>query len=119
MIVSVIMAGGKGARLWPHSRTLLLKQFIHFSNLQGSLFQNTLIRLAAFVRISHHSSLYHLVQSLFSLPLFSASLSITSSVFCLLVLSLHCVSPTTYVLAIHTEHLAVAKYLVLLHLHSL
>jgi mannose-1-phosphate guanylyltransferase/mannose-6-phosphate isomerase len=39
------MAGGKGSRLWPHSRTLLPKQFINFPNHQGSLFQNTLARL--------------------------------------------------------------------------
>ena len=45
MIVPVVLAGGVGSRLWPLSRALLPKQFIHFPGQQGSLFQNTLSRL--------------------------------------------------------------------------
>lgn len=45
MIVPVVLAGGVGSRLWPLSRALLPKQFIHFPRQQGSLFQNTLSRL--------------------------------------------------------------------------
>ena len=48
-IVPVILSGGSGSRLWPVSRTVHPKQFIHGlvaneGNL--SLFQLTLIRLA-------------------------------------------------------------------------
>ncbi|MBL4820811.1 MAG: mannose-1-phosphate guanylyltransferase/mannose-6-phosphate isomerase [Gammaproteobacteria bacterium] len=46
MIVPVILAGGVGSRLWPQSRALLPKQFIDFPQQGGSLFQNTLSRLA-------------------------------------------------------------------------
>ncbi|MFM1896476.1 MAG: hypothetical protein RLZZ385_1550 [Pseudomonadota bacterium] len=46
MLVPVILAGGIGSRLWPVSRALLPKQFIQFPQQQGSLFQNTLARLA-------------------------------------------------------------------------
>jgi len=46
MIVPVILAGGVGSRLWPVSRSMLPKQFINFPDMQGSLFQNTLTRLA-------------------------------------------------------------------------
>ena len=52
MIVPVIMAGGKGARLWPHSRTLLPKQFIRFPHHEGSLFQNTLARLEGLEKLA-------------------------------------------------------------------
>lgn len=45
MIIPVILAGGVGSRLWPHSRALLPKQFIRFPGQDRSLFQNTLGRL--------------------------------------------------------------------------
>ncbi|WP_205927111.1 mannose-1-phosphate guanylyltransferase/mannose-6-phosphate isomerase [Rhizobium sp. P32RR-XVIII] len=44
-IVPVIMAGGKGTRLWPLSRSSAPKQFIRFIGDQ-TLFQDTLARLA-------------------------------------------------------------------------
>ena len=44
-IVPVIMAGGKGTRLWPLSRASAPKQFIQFIG-DRTLFQNTLARVA-------------------------------------------------------------------------
>jgi len=44
-IVPVIMAGGKGTRLWPLSRATAPKQFIQFVGDQ-TLFQNTLARVS-------------------------------------------------------------------------
>ncbi|MFS8050896.1 mannose-1-phosphate guanylyltransferase/mannose-6-phosphate isomerase [Rhizobium sp. BR 314] len=44
-IVPVIMAGGKGTRLWPLSRASAPKQFIQFIG-DSTLFQNTLKRVA-------------------------------------------------------------------------
>ncbi|MDD9897316.1 MAG: mannose-1-phosphate guanylyltransferase/mannose-6-phosphate isomerase [Gammaproteobacteria bacterium] len=45
MLLPVVIAGGIGSRLWPLSRALLPKQFIHFPQHDGSLFQNTLRRV--------------------------------------------------------------------------
>lgn len=45
MLLPVVIAGGIGSRLWPVSRALLPKQFIHFPQQDGSLFQNTLLRV--------------------------------------------------------------------------
>ena len=44
-IVPVIMAGGKGTRLWPLSRATAPKQFIQFIG-DKTLFQNTLLRVS-------------------------------------------------------------------------
>ncbi|PZU82671.1 MAG: mannose-1-phosphate guanylyltransferase/mannose-6-phosphate isomerase [Shinella sp.] len=44
-IVPVIMAGGKGTRLWPLSRAAAAKQFIRFVG-DKTLFQGTLLRVA-------------------------------------------------------------------------
>src|SRR6201991_5369247 len=44
-IVPVIMAGGKGPRLWPLSRASAPKQFIQFIG-DTTLFQNTLTRVS-------------------------------------------------------------------------
>ena len=44
-IVPVIMAGGKGTRLWPLSRATAPKQFIQFVG-DKTLFQETLVRVA-------------------------------------------------------------------------
>src|SRR5262249_60414086 len=44
-IVPVIMAGGKGTRLWPLSRSAAPKQFIQFIG-DSTLFQSTLTRVA-------------------------------------------------------------------------
>ena len=44
-IVPVILAGGKGTRLWPLSRAAAPKQFIKFIG-DKTLFQNTLERVA-------------------------------------------------------------------------
>ena len=44
-IIPVIMAGGKGTRLWPLSRSSAPKQFIQFVGDQ-TLFQATLARVA-------------------------------------------------------------------------
>ena len=45
MLLPVVLAGGIGSRLWPVSRALLPKQFIHLPQYEGSLFQNTLRHL--------------------------------------------------------------------------
>lgn len=45
-IVPVVLAGGQGTRLWPVSRAARPKQFLEFGG-KGSLFQQTLQRLAA------------------------------------------------------------------------
>ena len=52
MFLPVVIAGGIGSRLWPVSRALLPKQFIHFPQYQGSLFQNTLRRVEGIADIS-------------------------------------------------------------------
>ena len=44
-IVPVIMAGGKGTRLWPLSRASAPKQFLEFLG-ETTLFQKTLARVA-------------------------------------------------------------------------
>ena len=44
-IVPVIMAGGKGTRLWPLSRATAPKQFIQFVG-DKTLFQETLVRVS-------------------------------------------------------------------------
>ncbi len=44
MIVPVILSGGSGTRLWPHSRTLFPKQFLNLLN-NTTLFQDTILRL--------------------------------------------------------------------------
>ncbi|ABR63588.1 mannose-1-phosphate guanylyltransferase/mannose-6-phosphate isomerase [Sinorhizobium medicae] len=44
-IVPVIMAGGKGTRLWPLSRSAAPKQFMQFVN-DYTLFQSTLLRVS-------------------------------------------------------------------------
>lgn len=44
-VVPVIMAGGKGTRLWPLSRSSAPKQFIQFTGDQ-TLFQSTLLRVS-------------------------------------------------------------------------
>jgi mannose-1-phosphate guanylyltransferase len=44
-IVPVIMAGGKGTRLWPLSRASAPKQFLEFLG-EATLFQKTLARVA-------------------------------------------------------------------------
>ncbi|MDP8259962.1 MAG: mannose-1-phosphate guanylyltransferase/mannose-6-phosphate isomerase [Candidatus Gygaella obscura] len=48
---ALVLAGGKGARLWPLSRANYPKQFIDFINEQ-SLFQLTIIRLLSFFKAS-------------------------------------------------------------------
>jgi mannose-1-phosphate guanylyltransferase / mannose-6-phosphate isomerase len=45
MIVPVILSGGSGTRLWPLSRAMYPKQFLHFFNGDGSLLGNTLARI--------------------------------------------------------------------------
>ena len=44
MILPVIMAGGTGSRLWPMSRELYPKQFLHLHGEQ-SMLQETVSRL--------------------------------------------------------------------------
>ncbi len=46
-ITPIILAGGKGTRLWPESRTATPKQFIKLTN-NFSLLQNTILRLNNF-----------------------------------------------------------------------
>jgi mannose-1-phosphate guanylyltransferase len=45
MIQPVIMAGGKGSRLWPMSRQLYAKQFLSFTDDSFSMLQMTIARL--------------------------------------------------------------------------
>ncbi|NJF25491.1 mannose-1-phosphate guanylyltransferase/mannose-6-phosphate isomerase [Thermococcus sp. Bubb.Bath] len=44
---SIVLAGGKGTRLWPLSRELMPKQFVHFLD-EKSLFQHTVERALLF-----------------------------------------------------------------------
>lgn len=46
-ITPVIMAGGSGTRLWPLSRALFPKQFLHLGADSHTLLQSTLLRLQA------------------------------------------------------------------------
>lgn len=50
-ITAVIMAGGKGERFWPKSRTHLPKQFLNISG-QESMIQQTIARLEKLIDIS-------------------------------------------------------------------
>lgn len=52
MIAAVIMAGGKGERFWPKSRTHLPKQFLQLSGHQ-SMIQNTVSRLEKLTDITN------------------------------------------------------------------
>jgi mannose-1-phosphate guanylyltransferase len=45
MIIPVILSGGSGTRLWPLSRRLHPKQFLHLIDKENTVFQNTLLRL--------------------------------------------------------------------------
>lgn len=45
-LIPVIMAGGTGSRLWPLSRELYPKQFLHLTE-DNSLLQTTLLRLSS------------------------------------------------------------------------
>ena len=45
MIIPVILSGGSGTRLWPLSRKLHPKQFLHLTDNERTVFQNTLLRL--------------------------------------------------------------------------
>ena len=49
----VILAGGKGRRLWPSSRTDRPKQFIDFFGTGRSLLQQTFDRMARFIPLEH------------------------------------------------------------------
>ena len=51
-ITAVIMAGGKGERFWPKSRTNLPKQFLNISG-SKSMIQQTISRLEKLIDISH------------------------------------------------------------------
>ena len=51
-IVSVVLAGGLGVRLWPRSTEKQPKQFIHVMG-DGTLIQNTVMRLLPFVAIEN------------------------------------------------------------------
>jgi len=46
--VAVILAGGKGTRLWPLSRTYFPKPFIQIHGSKGSLFQDAVLRSLGF-----------------------------------------------------------------------
>ena len=45
MIIPVILSGGSGRRLWPLSRKLHPKQFLHLTSSERTVFQDTLLRL--------------------------------------------------------------------------
>ncbi|TVM36092.1 mannose-1-phosphate guanylyltransferase/mannose-6-phosphate isomerase [Oceanidesulfovibrio marinus] len=51
MIQPVILAGGKGSRLWPLSRELYPKQYITFPG-EGTLFEQTLLRTKLFDQVA-------------------------------------------------------------------
>jgi mannose-1-phosphate guanylyltransferase len=51
-VTAVIMAGGKGERFWPKSRTHLPKQFLNISG-NKSMIQQTIARLEKLIDISH------------------------------------------------------------------
>ncbi len=55
-IVPVIMAGGKGTRLWPLSRAAAPKQFIQFVG-DKTLFQETLVGAFPILRFTKPPSL--------------------------------------------------------------
>ncbi|MBM3208029.1 MAG: mannose-1-phosphate guanylyltransferase/mannose-6-phosphate isomerase [Chlamydiae bacterium] len=63
----IILAGGKGTRLWPLSRNSFPKQFLHFGD-KMSLLQKTIARFTALydrkdILILTNQSYYHLVKS--------------------------------------------------------
>ena len=49
----VIMAGGKGRRLWPSSRVDMPKQFIDFFGTGRTLLQQTFDRMSRFILADH------------------------------------------------------------------
>lgn len=51
MIQPVVLAGGKGSRLWPLSRELYPKQYIAFPG-EGTLFEQTLLRTRLFEQVA-------------------------------------------------------------------
>ena len=53
MISAVIMAGGKGERFWPRSRTNLPKQFLSLTDDGKSMIQHTVDRLKDLVSIEN------------------------------------------------------------------
>ena len=53
MISVVIMAGGKGERFWPKSRTNLPKQFLSLTNDGKSMIQHTVERLEGLVELEN------------------------------------------------------------------
>ncbi len=53
MISAVIMAGGKGERFWPKSRTNLPKQFLSLTEDGKSMIQHTIERLSGLVDINN------------------------------------------------------------------
>ena len=53
MISVVIMAGGKGERFWPKSRTNLPKQFLSLTDDGKSMIQHTVERLRGLVEIEN------------------------------------------------------------------
>ena len=53
MISVVIMAGGKGERLWPKSRVNMPKQFLTLTDDGKSMIQHTVERLKSLVEIEN------------------------------------------------------------------
>lgn len=63
----IILAGGKGTRLWPLSRNSFPKQFLHFGD-KTSLLQKTILRFSSLyhkedIIILTNQQYYHLVKS--------------------------------------------------------
>ena len=63
----IILAGGKGTRLWPLSRKSFPKQFLHFGD-KTSLLQKTILRFLKYtskenILILTNQTYYHLVKS--------------------------------------------------------
>ncbi|CAM4411686.1 NTP transferase domain-containing protein [Paenibacillus alkaliterrae] len=72
-VKAVIMAGGKGTRFWPYSRSHFPKQFLSIRH-EGTLLQNTVKRLRLFLPVediyvtSLHSYIPHLRKQLPMIP---------------------------------------------------
>ena len=61
-ITALIMAGGKGERFWPKSRTNTPKQFLHLADNELSMIQLTKARISALVPNDQTMKTFTLLQ---------------------------------------------------------